>query len=90
MFKTIKKALSVHHIPFPYQHPDIQVFLKETPALVRISLVDNMKGAVRCEVEDEAGKITLLGDGVGAVGIWLRLKAQKEGGHLPEFLLENR
>lgn len=80
----------MNHIPFSYEHRDIQAFLKESPTLVRISLVENVKGEVRCEVEDEAGQITLLGEGVGAVGIWLRLKAEKEKDRLPDYLLENR
>lgn len=76
------------HIPFGFEHEDVQNYLERTQ-VKRVSLVEKNNGVLLCEVEDKEGNITHLGKGVFAVGIWLRMKAVKENEELPSYLLDN-
>lgn len=86
-FLKVKNIMPVH-IESAFDSDEVQAFLEDRD-FKRVSLVETYGGEIRCEVLDEFDLITHLGSGVTAVGIFLRLKARKEGVELPDYLVVN-
>ncbi|TNC79230.1 MAG: hypothetical protein C9356_20070 [Oleiphilus sp.] len=64
-------------------------FVESTNDIKRASLVETHGKDLLCEVEASTGTVIHLQNGVKTVGLWLRLKAKKEGVELPDYLLVN-
>lgn len=86
---TKKKLSQPKHIPLPFEHPKVQAFLSQSAKPVRASMVETYGGEVRCEIEDSEGVVTHLGRGTNAIGIWLRVIAERDGVEIPAALKNN-